>query len=82
MTLVGPVTAIGTAQRGAMSRGFPVVPLATVIVFPSLVIAALVMRRRPESHKCLMGLATVEVLTAAVGRWPVVRDWGALGITA
>ena len=24
-------------------------------------------------------IATAELLSAAVGRWPIVRDWGALG---
>ena len=62
-----------------MDLGFFAVPIRTVLVFPAFVRSALAMKREPEAHKRLMLIATTELLTAAVGRWPFVRDWGALG---
>lgn len=79
MTVVGPATAIAAVQRGRMDARFLIVPMSTVVVFPVLVGAALLMRRRAEAHKRLMVIATTELLTAAMGRWPGVRDWGAFG---
>jgi len=41
------------------------------VVFPILVAAALAWRRFPDTHKRLMLLATIDVLNAAVARWPL-----------
>ena len=76
-------------QRGAGPPGidplsFLIVPFATVIVFPVLVGAALLLRRKPELHKRLMLLATLELVPAGVARWAVVAPLGPLayfGIT-
>jgi hypothetical protein len=79
MTLVAFVTAIGAVQRGSQSVEFFAVPMGSVVVFPALVGAALVVRRQPAAHKRLMLIATAELLVAGVARWPIVREWGALG---
>ena len=50
--------------------GFLVIPFGDTFVFASLVAAALVYRRRPETHKRLMLLATISLLGAAIARWP------------
>ena len=72
MTIVAFFTAIGAVQRGRMTAQFLATPLATVIVFPALVGAALIMRRQPETHKRLMWIATTELLNAPIGRFPVI----------
>ena len=33
-------------------------------------------RRQPDAHKRLMLIATTVLLTASVGRWPIIRDAG------
>jgi hypothetical protein len=79
MTVVGFATAVEAGRLHRMPLDFLVVPLAGVVVFPALVGAAFFWRRQPEVHKRLILIATAELLTAGVGRWPQVRDWGALG---
>jgi hypothetical protein len=49
---------------------FVIVPFFTIIVFPALVGAALFYRRKPDIHKRLMLIATLELVTAGVGRIP------------
>jgi hypothetical protein len=82
MTIVGFSTSLGAVRRGAFDVGFLVVPLGSVVVFPALVGAALVMRRKPDAHKRLMLIATAELLTAGIGRWPIMGRWGAPGFFA
>jgi MFS family permease len=60
MTVVGYFTAIGALHRGTMNAQFLVVPLASVVVFPVLVGAALMLRRKPEAHKRLIWIATTD----------------------
>ena len=50
---------------------FMAIPLIDVVVFGSLVAAALWNRRRPATHKRLMLLATLGILTPAVARLPL-----------
>lgn len=80
--LAGAMVAAGTAiaihsMRYNFARGnegalsFFAIPFGDMLVFPILVAAALVWRRRPETHKRLMLLATISVLDAAVARWPL-----------
>ena len=59
------------------ARGFFIVPIADVIVFAILVGAAVVYRRDPATHKRLMLLATLSILDAATGRWPlrIIQAW-------
>ena len=75
MVLTALVVAIDLGRRGAAPPGVPplsflAVPLATVIVFPALIGAALAWRRQPELHKRLMLIGTLELLPAGVARWP------------
>ena len=75
MVLVGTVTAIIRAKQGAAPPGVPplvflTVPLADMLVFPSLVGAGFYFRRRVDVHKRLMLLATIAILPAAVARLP------------
>lgn len=58
---------------------FLAVPLATMVVFPLLFGAALWFRKRPDYHKRLVVLATLELVTAALARVPIVAPFGPVG---
>jgi hypothetical protein len=79
MTVLAFYTSVGAVQRGTFDIGFLVVAMGTVVVFPVLVGTALFYRRQSETHKRLMLIATAELVGAGFIRWPVIRDWGALG---
>ena len=75
MVIVGVRTALESAARGAAPPGadplaFLVVPLADVTLFTGFYSAAVVKRRQRETHKRLMLLAYVSIITAAVARLP------------
>jgi hypothetical protein len=70
----GVVVSVETLRRnggppGGDPRKFFAIPMGDILVFGALVGAAVVQRRRSESHKRLMLLATISLLTAAVGRF-------------
>jgi hypothetical protein len=85
MVVLGMVTAIDSAAAGRSPPGAPpplvfmVIPMADMVVFPTLVGAALYFRRRPDAHKRLMLLASVSMLAAATGRLPYVAQAGPMG---
>jgi len=71
MLPVGYFVAINAARRTAANPGelkFLIVPMGALIVFPTLVIAAFLLRRRVDFHKRLMVIATIELMNAAVDR--------------
>ncbi|HZM96141.1 MAG TPA: hypothetical protein VFB92_22115 [Vicinamibacterales bacterium] len=75
MTIAAMAMTMDQARRGAaapteMGLAFTIVPFFTVVVFPVLVGAALFYRRQPETHKRLMLIATLELVTAGVARIP------------
>jgi hypothetical protein len=73
-------TASGTmADQGVPPLLFLAVPVIGMLVFAALVAAALYLRRSSASHKRLMMLATLELVTAGVSRLPVVESWGPVG---
>ncbi len=59
------------------ARVFLTVPLFSMTVFVALVAAAVAVRARPQTHKRLMLLATINLLDAPIARWP-----GTPGLTA
>jgi hypothetical protein len=70
---IGVAVSVETLRRnggppGGDPRKFFAIPLGDIIVFGTLVSAAVAQRRRPEAHKRLMLLATISLLTAAIGR--------------
>lgn len=72
--VVGVTVSVETLRRnggppGGDPRKFFAIPLGDIIVFGALVSTALVQRQRAETHKRLMLLATISLLTAAVGRF-------------
>ena len=84
MTVLAYLVSVDAARRGSTIPGmspaaFLAIPLATVVVFPSLVGAALWFRRRPDIHKRLMIISTAELLPAGIGRLPAMANAGPLG---
>jgi uncharacterized membrane protein YozB (DUF420 family) len=77
MIVLGLMMATVRARRGDIG-GFKdpetlfAFEFGELVVFAILVAAALYQRRQPEAHKRLMLTATVSLLIAALGRWPVV----------
>jgi hypothetical protein len=75
MLVVGWLTAVEAARRGVTPPGGPpplaflAVPLGTVVVFALFVGAGLANRRRPDTHRRLMLLATIVLLTPALARY-------------
>jgi hypothetical protein len=71
--VVGVVVSVETLRRGRPPGGVPskffAIPLGDIIVFGVLVGAAVLWRRQSDTHKRLMLLATISLLTAAVGRF-------------
>lgn len=73
---VGAVTAVVRAKQGATPLDglspliFLTVPLGDVFVFAVLAGTGLSLRRRLDTHKRLMLLATISILPAAVARLP------------
>lgn len=73
MIVVGTMTAIEAAGRGATAIGvdplaFMAIPMFDMVVFGTLITLALVNRRKKESHKRLMLLAYIALITAAIAR--------------
>jgi hypothetical protein len=83
---LGAYVAISRTADGTFVNGngvppliFLAVPLATMVVFPILFGAALWYRKRPDFHKRLVLLGTLELVTAALARVPIVAPFGPLG---
>jgi hypothetical protein len=73
MIAVGTATAIATARRGGSAPGieplaFLAIPLFDMVVFATLVGTALFWRKHKETHKRLMLLAYISIITAAIAR--------------
>jgi hypothetical protein len=84
MVVVGTVTALEMAARGAAPAGidplsFAMIPLSDMFFFAVFVATAVAMRARREAHKRLMLLAYVSIIVAAVARLPGVLPLGPLG---
>ncbi|MPZ18453.1 MAG: hypothetical protein GEV06_11140 [Luteitalea sp.] len=84
MVVAGGAAALWSVRRGFTPPGGPpplvffAIPVGDLVVFPTLVGCALLYRRRPDTHKRLMLLATIGLLTAAIARLPVVAGTGPL----
>ena len=76
MVVIGPIAATDAMRRGAAPLGldaktFYVIPLTAILIFGVLAFFAWRMRRQPAAHKRLILIATIALIDAAVGRWPV-----------
>jgi hypothetical protein len=86
MMVLGAYVAVTRFQAGLMvpPPGIPAgallaIALASIVVFPVLFGAALWLRRRTDFHKRLILIATLELVTAAIARWPGVTALGPIG---
>jgi hypothetical protein len=57
-------------EGAARSLTHLAIPFGSILVFAILTAAGLLYRRRPETHKRLILLATISTLDAAIARWP------------
>jgi hypothetical protein len=76
MVGLGLFAAVDALKRGSAPLGldaltFFIIPITAVLVFAVLVFYAYRMRSKPELHKRLILLATITLMDAAIGRWPV-----------
>jgi hypothetical protein len=76
MVVLGTFAAVDALHRGQGPLGldpvsFFIIPITSIVLFAVLTFAAYRARRRPEAHKRLITIATISILDAAVGRWPV-----------
>ena len=85
MVVLGTLGALIAARRVTGFVGIPIpplqflaIPIFDMILFPTFVWLAIAQRRNPQSHKRWMLLATVNLLTAAIARWPGVNPLGPL----
>jgi hypothetical protein len=85
MVLLGTWGALVAARRPAGFTDVPIPPLQFLAIpffdmalFASFVACAALLRRNAETHKRLMLLATINLVTAAIARWPGVLDAGPL----
>ena len=85
MMALGAYVAITRFQGGSGAfdgrNGIPAalllaIALATIVVFPVLFGSALLLRRRTDYHKRLVLIATLELVIAAIARWPGVAPFG------
>jgi hypothetical protein len=78
MVVLGTSLAIVSAREGRAPPGIPplgflAIPLFDMVTFAPLVALGVYHRRRADTHKRLMLLATVSILAAAVARIPGVQ---------
>ena len=76
MVIIGPIAATDALRRGAAPLGldaltFYIIPLTAIFLFAVLAFFGYRYRRQAAIHKRLILIATVALIDAAVGRWPV-----------
>jgi hypothetical protein len=83
MVVLGTLGALIAARRATGFVNVPVpplqflaIPLFDMLLFALFVGLAIAMRRNTQSHKRCMLLATINLTTAAIARWPGVLDFG------
>ena len=91
MVVLGTVGGLVAARRATGFTEVPIpplqflaIPIFDMILFAAFVWLAIAQRRNPQTHKRWMLLATVNLVTAAIARWPGVLTLGPLaffGIT-
>ena len=85
MVVLGTLGALIAARRATGFVQVPVpplqflaIPIFDMILFATFVWLAIARRRNPQTHKRWMLLATVNLVTAAIARWPGVSALGPL----
>ncbi|MEO8186174.1 MAG: hypothetical protein ABI580_02275 [Burkholderiaceae bacterium] len=89
MVILGTLGALIAARRVSGFVQVPVpplqflaIPIFDMILFATFVWMAIAQRRNPQSHKRWMLLATVNLVTAAIARWPGLLSLGPLAYFA
>ncbi len=82
MIVLGLIAALNALERGVMIGPLDpstslAIPLLGIFSFTILILAAWRARRRPDAHKRLVLLATIELVEAAFGRFP----WARIGLS-
>ena len=82
MIVLGLIAALNALGRGVMIGPLDpstslAIPLLGIFSFTILILAAWRARRRPDAHKRLVLLATIELVEAAFGRFP----WAHMGMS-
>ena len=73
MFVIGVMASLDSLRRGVASAGLDPrvllsIPLGSMLVFAILVTMGLAFRRQPEAHKRFMLLASINLLSAPIGR--------------
>ncbi len=76
MVVLGMLAAVDALRRGRGPLGldpvsFFVVPVTSVALFSVFIFFAFKWRRNAEAHKRLITIATISLMDAAIGRWPI-----------
>ncbi len=89
MVVLGVMAALVAAHRPTGFVGIPVpplqflaIPLFDMALFAAFVGLAIAQRHNAQTHKRLMLLATVNLITAGIARWPGVMPLGPLAFFA
>jgi hypothetical protein len=84
MVVLGVLGALTAARRPTGFVGIPVpplrflvVPIFDILLFASFFALAIARRGDPQTHKRWMLLASLNLITAAIARWPGVASVGA-----
>ena len=62
-------------EPGVGARAFYAIPITDMLVFSTLIYFAFRERFNPAGHKRLILIATITLLDAAFGRWPIPVAW-------
>ena len=84
MVVLGLMTATQGVRAGASAPGIPplqffAIPFFDMVLFGIFIGLALWNRKNKETHKRLMVLGYVSIITASVARWPGVLPLGPIG---
>lgn len=60
---------------GLTPKEFLTVPLSSIVAFGAFVLIGIRYRRRPEVHRPMMLMASIAIVSAALGRMPAINDW-------
>ncbi len=58
-------------EPGVGARAFYAIPITDMLIFATLIYFAFRQRFNPSAHKRLILIATITLLDAAFGRWPI-----------
>ncbi len=75
MVILGVLAATDALARGVGPGGDPrffyIIPLTDMLIFAILIFCAFRARSNPPTHKRLILVATITLMTAAIARWPL-----------